>query len=232
MENTVKQAKQHELLELRQRISQLESELASEETPHWQARQYYTAYFATTGFMLGLFGGATSLLFNVIGSLLVDKDPLQLIRIYLTFGWGEQVLQPGGDISMLLALGCCLYLGTGMLLGVPFHLIMTMVFGGSLEPPKFLPEPFQLYFASSQGIKNLLARLGVATVLGLSMWVVHFYCILSWLQPLLFDGDWIVEDIPPWVAALTHLVFAWTMALLYPLGTYTPYTPASESQTE
>ena len=50
----------------------------------------------------------------------------------------------------------------------------------------------------------------------------------DWLQPLLFHGDWIVTMIPPWVAALTHLVFAWTMALVYPLGTYTPYEPTTE----
>ncbi|MEQ8789638.1 MAG: hypothetical protein RIC55_25305 [Pirellulaceae bacterium] len=232
MENTVRQAKQHELEQLRQRIAQLESELAHEEAPRWQARQYYAAYFATTGFMLGLFGGATSLLFNVVGALMLGEKPLRLIQVYLTFGWGEQVLAPGADTNMLLALGCCLYLGTGMLLGVPFHLIMTLIFGGSLEPPKFLPDPFQLYFANSQGFANLLARLGVATVLGLSMWLVHFYLILSWLQPALFHGDWIVTMIPAWVAALTHLVFAWTMALVYPLGAYTPYEPAAESETE
>jgi hypothetical protein len=230
MEPTLQQAKQHELEELRKRATQLELELAAADAaPRWRARRYYTAYFATTGFMLGLFGGATSLLFNVIGSALVGQQPLRLIQIYLTFGWGQQVLRSGGDTGMLLALGCCLYLGTGMLLGVPFHLIMTLIFGGSLKPPAFLPEPFQLYFAGSRGLANLAARLSVATVLGLSMWLVHFYVLLAWLQPLLFNGNWIVNEIPPWVAALTHLVFAWTMALLYPLGTYTPYKPPAEA---
>lgn len=233
MENTVRQNKRHELEELRQRMARLEAELASAEPPpRWRARQYYAAYFATTGFMLGLFGGTTSLLFNIVGSLLVGQPPLKLIQIYLTFGWGAQVLEPGADTNMLLALGCCLYLGTGMLLGVPFHLIMTLVFGGSLKPPRFLPDPFQLYFARSEGLVNLAQRLGVATVLGVSMWLVHFYLILSWLQPLLFGGDWIVQQVPPWVAALTHLVFAWTMALVYPLGTYTPYESPADQATE
>ena len=40
---------------------------------------------------------------------------------------------------------------------------------------------------------------------------------------LLLDGNWILEKIPMWVAALTHLVFAWTMAFVYPLGAYVPY---------
>jgi len=56
------------------------------------------------------------------------------------------------------------------------------------------------------------------------LWGVNFYGILSWLQPALFGGNWIVDPqyLPPWVAAGTHLVFGLSMALLYPLaqGTY------------
>ena len=61
------------------------------------------------------------------------------------------------------------------------------------------------------------------SLLALGVWLVNFYGILSWLQPLLFGGRWIVEQIPWWVAALTHLVFGWTMLIVYPLGRYTPY---------
>jgi hypothetical protein len=43
------------------------------------------------------------------------------------------------------------------------------------------------------------------------------------LQPLLFGGNWIVEQIPWWVGALTHLVYGWTMVVVYPLGRYVPY---------
>jgi hypothetical protein len=48
------------------------------------------------------------------------------------------------------------------------------------------------------------------------------------LQPLVIGGDpgnWITNPnyLPWWVAAATHLVFGWTIALLYPLGVYTPY---------
>ena len=55
------------------------------------------------------------------------------------------------------------------------------------------------------------------------IWAVMFYGILSWLQPLLVEGDpgnWITNPayLPWWVAAATHLVFGWTIALLYPLG--------------
>ena len=45
------------------------------------------------GFLLGLLGAMASLLFNVIGSLVAGKNPLELIRIYLTFPLGEKALR-------------------------------------------------------------------------------------------------------------------------------------------
>ncbi len=60
--------------------------------------------------------------------------------------------------------------------------------------------------------------------------MVSFYGILLWLQPLLFGGHWITDSalLPWWVAALTHLVYGWTMALVSPLGQYTPYHTVTE----
>ena len=55
----------------------------------WQASGYYTAYYATAGFLLGIFGAMASLLFNVIGAPIAGKTPLELIRVYLTFPLGE-----------------------------------------------------------------------------------------------------------------------------------------------
>ena len=43
-----------------------------------------------------------------------------------------------------------------------------------------------------------------------------------------FGGRWIVDLIPWWVAALTHLVFGWTMLLVQPLGVFVPYHSESE----
>jgi hypothetical protein len=197
-------AKQRELEELRQRVAALESELGGQTAEPWQARDYYTAYYATAGFMLGMFGALTSLLFNVIGSVLYGQHPLKLIQVYLTFPLGAKALSPQMDSGLALAIGCCLYIATGMILGIPFHLLMTRVTGGS---PK----------------TSLTIRLAVATFFSLALWLINFYLILAWLQPLLFDGNWIVEEIPWWVAATTHLVFGWTMALVYPWGLYTPY---------
>ena len=196
--------KQHELAELKQRVEALEAELNAFEMarlPRWRPQEYYTAYYATTGFMLGLFGAAASLLFNVVGSLIFGKYPLELIRVYLTFPMGARALELDAiDDGMVLAMGCCLYLATGMLYGIPFQLVLT----------RFLPQG------------TFRARLVLVSVLSLALWLVNFG-VLSWLQPLLFGGNWIVELIPWWVAALTHLVFGWTMLLVYPLGLYRPY---------
>ena len=65
-----------------------------------------------------------------------------------------------------------------MLLGIPFQMVIA----------RFLPNA------------KLGTRLIVATVLGLVLWVINFYGILSWLQPLLFGGNWIVD--PQLAAAL------------------------------
>lgn len=201
-------AKQRELEALRERVSQLEDELARDERggADWRSGGYYLTYYATTGFFLGMIGAITSLCFNIVGSLLFGKHPLELIRVYLTFGMGEKAFEV--EQGMTLAIGCCLYIATGMMLGVPFHLVLTRFTAG----------------------KGLPMRLAVASGLGLAIWLVNFYLLISWIQPLLFGGNWIVDPkfLPPWVAALTHLVFGWTMAVVYPWGLFEPYHVQSE----
>jgi hypothetical protein len=202
---------QSELSELKARVAQLETE-ATEAEPlntEW-TRGYYLTYYATTGFFLGMIGAAASLLFNVVGALLVGLHPLQLIRVYLTFGMGERALAlqlHDGDGGLTLIIGCCLYIATGMLLGVPFQVVLSRLADNA----------------------TLAKRLLIASALGIAIWLVNFYLLLVWIQPLLFGGNWILTQIPPWVAILTHLVFAWSMALLYPLGRFHPYRVKTES---
>lgn len=206
------EAKRKELNALRERVRELEAQLGeSESEPRWRGGGYYTAYYATAGFVLGMLGATVSLLFNIIGSLIYSQvtgtaqHPLKLIQVYLTFPLGEAALKM--ESGLTLALGCCLYLATGMFYGMLFHLVLT----------RYLPD-------ASFG-----KRLVAVSVMSLLLWLVNFYGILSWLQPLLFGGNWIVEEVPWWVAALTHLVFGWTMVLIYPLGQYEPYRLKTEA---
>ena len=140
----------------------------------------------------------------MVGAPLAGKSPLELIRVYLTFPLGEKALQLTQgqntyaiDDRVILAFGCCLYLATGMLLGIPVYMALAR-------------------FAASGG---LVKRLVVASIVSLLIWGIMFYGILSWVQPLLVEGDpgnWITSFnpvyLPWWVAAATHLVFGWTIA--------------------
>ncbi len=141
------------------------------------------------GLTLGSVAAIVSLAANALGAPVFDRRPMELIRVFLTFPLGERPLtvEPG----LVLMVGCALFLATGAMYGALLHLVLSKYFGQASVGKQF----------------------GVATVLGLGLWVVNFYGILSWLQPLLLGGDWIVRLIPPWVGALTHLAFAWTVAL-------------------
>ena len=166
----------------------------------WQDAAYSPLHYAKVGLLLGSLGGCTSLVANVIGSVLWPtfsgevQHPLRLIQVYLTFPLGESALTLNGGI--VLALGCVLYLVTGMLYGMLFTVAISYV------------VPYA----------GLSARLLVCGILALVVWAVNFYLLLTWLQPLFFGGRWIADLVPWWVAASTHLVFGWTVAALYPLG--------------
>lgn len=189
-----------ELEQLRSRVAMLEEEVGrgASSDPAWPPTTYYTTYHILAGMVLGLIGSASSLVFNMVGAAMVGRHPLELIRVYLTFPLGEKALEV--QTGFALASGCCLYLGTGMLLGIPFQLLLTR------------------YFAQA----GFAARFIAAGVLGVVIWLVNFYGILSWLQPALIGGRWIVEQVPVLVALMTHLVFAWTMVLVSQWGRFTP----------
>jgi len=209
---TVDPKKLQQLEDLQAQVRQLEAEVQADQAINpWPPKNFYSEYHATTGFILGMIAAAASLLVNVVGAPVAGKSPLELIRIYLTFPLGEKALQLTANAKdvyvvgdgLILAMGCCLYLGTGMLLGVPFFVTLSWLTEG----------------------KSVVYRLVVATVLATGLWIINFYCILAWLQPALFGGSWIVDPsvLPRWVALVTHLVFGWTLALLYPWGQFQGY---------
>ena len=206
-------AREARLAQLRAEAAELEAEIDAEKfgqaAGEWARRGYYLTYYATAGFFLGMVGALASLVFNIAGASVAGKDPLQLIRVYLTFGMGEKALDPAFDNGLALAMGCVLYIATGMLLGIIFQVVLSR-------------------YASQAG---LAGRLVWATVLAVAVWLVNFYGLIAWLQPLLFGGNWIVSnaELPWWVALATHLVFGWTMALIYPWGEFRPYHLQTEN---
>ncbi len=203
-----REAKLQELERLRAEVRRLEAELApggTPEAPAWPPRRYYTAYHVLSGFVLGMVGASASLLYNIVGSLLVGQHPLQLIRVYLTFPLGESALHT--DSGLALAIGCCLYLATGMVLGVLFELLLSGLLPRAGFPTRFL----------------------AVSGLALALWAFNFYAVLAHAQPWLFGGRWIVDEIPWWVSASTHLVFGWTMLLVQPFGTFIPYRAPVEA---
>lgn len=190
--------------------AELETDSLAESAGEWARKGYYLTYYGTAGFFLGMVAALVSLMFNIIGASIAGENPLQLIKVYLTFGLGERALDPAFGSGLALAMGCVLYIATGMLLGIVFHVILTR-------------------YAAQAG---LLGRLAWASVIAVAVWLVNFYVLLSWIQPLLFGGNWITSTdpvyLPWWVALATHLVFGWTMALIYPWGLFVPYRPQVE----
>ncbi|MEM7354689.1 MAG: hypothetical protein AAF657_28025 [Acidobacteriota bacterium] len=195
--------------EHRAAIRALEAEGASGTTARrWPPSGFYPMWHLVIGTMFGTLGAVVSLLANVLGAPLFGRHPLELIRVYLTFPMGERALTL--DDGTLLLIGCVLYLVTGALYGILIHFVLEVFFPG----------------ASRRRIWQ------VAAAIGLALWVVNFYLILSWLQPLLLGGNWIVRLVPPWVGALTHLAFAGTVAVAETLGwgRFEPYERSVPSE--
>jgi hypothetical protein len=184
--------------------AELETDSLMESAGEGDRKGYYLTSYGTAGFFLGMVAALVSLMFNIIGASIAGENPLQLIKVYLTFGLGERALDPAFSSGFALAMGCVLYIATGMLLGIVFHIILTR-------------------YAAQAG---LLGRLAWASVIAVAVWLVNFYVLLSWIQPLLFGGNWITSTdpvyLPWWVALATHLVFGWTMAMIYPWGLFVP----------
>jgi hypothetical protein len=168
-------------------VSRIETELGlrKERAEIWGEKG--SAPFVVTGLTLGFVGAAASLLFHVIGSLALGRFPLHLIRVYLTFPLGDSALTLQTGIP--LAAGTCLYLVVGAIYGILFHLVLIR------------------WFADAPGLWRLL----VVSALAIVIWLVNYYLILSWLQPLITGEASILSEVPFWLAAFTHLTFAWTI---------------------
>ena len=121
-------SKQEELEALRAKVEQLEAEVALPTVPQWEISRDYPMYYAAGGFLLGLLGAMISLLFNVDRFVAVRQRPdgsgprlpdLPAWRQSPATGRRGAATAYAIPDSVIIALGCCLYLATGMLLGIP-----------------------------------------------------------------------------------------------------------------
>lgn len=191
----------------RRAIRELEARLRELPNKSWIPSGFYTSYYVLTGLILGLFAAWVSLGFNVVGALLSGLEPLKLMRVYATFFDGENALRMGqGGMMFIVAL--MLHSATGAVVGTPLHVVYSRFFGGH----------------------SLLRRALNGVWLGIVMWIVNFYLLLSWIQPLVLGWldvpgpheAFILREIPFWVAALTHICFTVTMLVLQPYWTFDP----------
>jgi hypothetical protein len=142
----------------------------------------------TMGSVAGFLGAITCLMCNIAGALVLGVEPLRLLRIYATILEGRRALDISHADFFIAAF--TLHLVTGILFGTLF----------ALGVPKFCAG-LQRYILAGAGY-------------GIALWLVNFYGILSWLQPLLHGSAFILTEIPIAVAGLTHVSYGLTVALV------------------
>lgn len=185
----------------RRAIAELEAKLEPKKT--WPPTGFYGTFYVVAGLILGVLGGLTSFLFNIIGSMIVAQDPMKILRVFGTFFIGEEALTTANLNFLMLVL--LVHFTVAAVGGALFHVGVNRYFAGA-----------------SLGRKILLSG-----VFGILLWIINFYAIISWLQPLLVGQAYILQMMPFWVAILTHLIYGLTLGILQPLGMFVAYRPAT-----
>ena len=191
-----KQALQREIDRHKEAIGALEARIQAMETRPDSWPEFYFVYYCVAGLMIGVIGALTSFFFNVIGSMMVHQDPMQLIRVFGTFFVGEEALITQ-DLNFLM-LVLMSHFSVGSVGGAVYHVVINKHFVDRSYEWKLM--------------------MGVAW--GLAIWIGSFYLVISWVQPMMVGKAYILEMIPFWVAALTHIVYGLTIRLLEPIGRF------------
>jgi hypothetical protein len=142
----------------------------------------------TVGSVAGFLGAITCLICNIAGALVLGVEPLRLLRIYATILEGRRALDISHADFFIAAF--TLHIVTGILFGTIF----------ALGARKFCA-----------GLQRYILT---GAAYGIAIWLVNFYGILSWLQPLLHGSAFILTEIPIAVAVLTHVSYGLTVALV------------------
>jgi hypothetical protein len=189
------------IAEHRAAIARLETQLPGSPVHSWPPAGFYLTYYVVSGTILGILGSITSFACHVLGSIAVHQNPLRVLRVYGTFFLGPAALTTDDlDFFMLVAV---VHFSVGAAAGAVFNVLVNR-----FAPPR-------------AGI-----QIALGAAYGLLMWIVNFYVVIAWLQPLLVGRAYVLEMMPPAVAALTHLVYGLTLGALQPLGRFVAYRPA------
>ncbi len=151
------------------------------------------SYYLLMGSAVGVYAAWFSLALNVVGALALGQEPLKLLRVYATFFMGAEALGQAANQGVALFLALVLYSATGAVVGMPLYVI------------------YHRRFASHETMIRAINGVWI----GLVMWLVNYYLVLSWFQPTVlkwvaYSGDiqpYIVRNVPFWVAVLTHVAF-------------------------
>ena len=181
-------------------ISRLESELAEGgESSSWPPAGFYLTYYVVAGATIGVLASLASFACHVIGAVITHRDPLLFLRVYGTVFLGARALSTDDlNFFMLVAI---VHFSVGAMAGAVFLIFST----------RFLPQQPTIQVA-------------IGAAYGLVMWALNFY-LISRFQPLIWGQNYVLQLMPAWVAAGTHLVYGLTLGMLQPLGRFVPYRP-------
>jgi cytochrome c oxidase cbb3-type subunit 2 len=186
----------------RAEIATLEARLGASSDASWPPEGFYLTFYVVSGMIIGILGSLTSFLFNVVGALLLNEDPLRFLRVYGTVFLGARALATDDlNFFMLVAV---VHFSVGAAAGAVFHVFVN----------RFVPGRYVLHIL-----------LGAAY--GVLMWFVNFYVVIAWLQPRLVGEAYVLQLMPVAVAVLTHVVYGVTLGILQPLGRFVAYRPAT-----
>ena len=171
-----------------------ERDLATSTTPDGKAgspsRMPAWGRLVPPGLLIGAVSAAVSLMVCAAVAPYYGVESFWIINVYLTFPWLDSLwFDLGGG---MMSLGFCLYLITGALYGVAFHWLM-------LRHLAKLSHTEQLLYTS---------------LIGIGLWVINYYLILYWLQPVVGGERLIALFVPMGMGAAVHLAFVWAMLFM------------------
>jgi hypothetical protein len=151
--------------------------------------KWKTLYFATIGAFAGYLGSVVILGADIATAKLMGFAPFMFLRYYATLREGPGALLMSSRGFLLNAIA--MHLAVGSALGAIFVLIV-----------------------SGRDIQRFTHYLAAGIGFGLCVWFINFYLLLSWIQPLVNGKSYILENIPWWVAGVTHALYGISIALV------------------